>query len=135
MATNTLGTNARQLPHQVVHFLRRTIKVADAGLVVDIGELPAGAVILKPLSGVMVHTVFNAGTNNFLDIGPSTDTGENLWATQLTMLGLGFIPFDEVVTGRVDVDTLVQAVVGVTGNAATTGEAEIIICYIPDTDL
>ena len=135
MATNTAGTQARDLGIEAVHYLRKTIKVGDAATTVTVGYLPAGAVIIKPMSGVMVHTVFNAGTNNRLDIGPSTDSGTNLWATLLTLLGLGFIPIDEAVTNRVESDTTVQAYVDVTGVAATTGEAEIIICYVVDNDL
>ena len=135
MATNTAGTSARNLGIQAVHFIRKTITTADAATTVTVGIIPAGSVILKPISGVDVKTVFNAGTNNRLDIGPSTDSGTNLWGTLLTLLGADFVPLDEAVTHRVEADTTVQAYVDVTGTAATTGEAEIIICFIPDNDL
>jgi hypothetical protein len=40
MATNTAGTNARQLPWQAVHYLRKAITKADATLVVKLGTIP-----------------------------------------------------------------------------------------------
>jgi len=65
----------------------------------------------------------------------STDSGTDLWATDLALGTLAFVPLDEAVTFLVSVDTVVQAAVDLTGTAATTGAAEIIICYIPDNDL
>jgi hypothetical protein len=119
---------------QQVHYLRKGITFADDGTTVDVGTIPAGSLILKPLSGVAVTTVFNAGSTNVLDIGPSTDSGTDLWATDLALGTLAFVPLDEAVTNLVSVDTFVQAAVDLTGTAATTGAAEIVICYIPDND-
>lgn len=119
---------------QQVHYLRKGITFADDGTTVDVGTIPAGSLILKPLSGVAVTTVFNAGSTNVLDIGPSTDSGTDLWATDLALGTVAFVPLDEAVTNLVSVDTYVQAAVDLTGTAATTGAAEIVICYIPDND-
>jgi hypothetical protein len=119
---------------QQVHYLRKGITFADDGTTVDVGTIPAGSMVLKPLSGVLVTTVFNAGSTNVLDVGPSTDSGTDLWATDLALGALAFVPLDEAVTFLVSVDTYVQAAVDLTGTAATTGAAEIVICYIPDND-
>lgn len=135
MPTGTAGTAARQFHTQQVHYLRKSITFADDGLTVTVGTIPAGSLILRPLSGVAVTTAFNAGSTNVLDIGPSTDSGTDLWATDLSLTALAFVPLDEAVTNLVSVDTVVQAAVDLTGTAATAGAAEIIICYIPDNDL
>ena len=134
MATGTASTSARQYHQQMIHFLRKSITFADDGTTVTVGTIPAGSLVLKPISGVAVTTVFNAGSTNVLDVGPSTDSGTDLWATDLALGTLGFVPIDEAVTNLVSVDTVVQAAVDLTGTAATTGAAEIIIAYIPDTD-
>jgi hypothetical protein len=129
-----MGTGGRVLHDQAVHFLRKSITFSNNGQTVNVGYLPAGATIIKPASGIAVTTVFNGDTDNFVDIGLSTDSGTNNYATQLTGLGLGFIPMDEAVSGLVgSSDVLIQALVTSTASAST-GAAEIIICYVPDTD-
>lgn len=133
MTTGTQGTTARQYPQQMIHYLRKGITFADDGKTVDIGTLPDGAIILKPLSGVAVNVAFNGGTTNTLDIGPSTDSGTNLWGTLLALGTIAFVPLDEAVTLLVSGDTKVQAKV-VSTAGATAGSAEIIIAYIPDND-
>lgn len=134
MTTGTVATTARQYSQQMIHYLRKSITYADDGLTVDVGTIPAGALIIKPLSGVAVNVAFNGATTNTLDIGPSTDAGTNLWGTLLALGTIAFVPVDEVVTMLVSVDTKVQAkVVSTTG--ASAGSGEIIIAYIPDNDL
>lgn len=134
MATGTAGSAARQFHTQQIHYLRKSITFADDGTTVTVGTIPAGSILVKPISGVAITTVFNAGSTNVLDVGPSTDSGTDLWATDLALGTLGFVPIDEAVTNLVSVDTIVQAAVDLTGTAATTGAAEIIIAYIPDND-
>ncbi|BEV47350.1 hypothetical protein [Afipia carboxidovorans] len=133
MATGTPGTTARQLPYQMVHYLRKKITYADNGNTVDVGTIPAGALILKPLSGVAVATAFNGGATNTLDIGPSTDAGTDLWATALALGTTTFVPIDEAVSNLVAVDTKVQAKV-VSTAGATAGEGYIVIAYVPNND-
>jgi hypothetical protein len=132
MATGTAGSVARQYHTAQIHYLRKDITKADAATTVTVGVIPAGSIILEAISGVYVDEVFNAGTNNRLDIGVSTDSGTNNFATLLTLLGIGFIELDEVAaTLKVASDSTIQAYVDVTGTAATTGAASIIIAYIP----
>src|SRR6185312_12829284 len=109
---------ARVYSDQMVHYLRKAITFADNGKTVDVGTIPAGALFLKPISGVHVAVAFNGDTTNTLDIGPSTDAGTNLWATVLALGTIGFIPCDEVVSNVVSVDTLVQAKVVSTSGAS-----------------
>ena len=132
MATGTAGTVARHYHTHQIHYIRRDITTADAATTVVVGVIPAGSIIVEAISGVYVHVVFNAGTNNRLDIGASTDSGTNNYATALTLLGIGMIELDEVAaTLKVTSDTTISAYVDVTGTAATTGQASIVIAYIP----
>lgn len=133
MPTNTAGSVARNNQTQQINYLRKHITFADNGKTVDIGTIPAGSLVLKPISGVAVSVAFNGGTTNTLDIGPSTDTGTDLWATILALGTIGFIPVDEVVSLVVATDTLVQAKV-VSTASATTGAGDIVIAYIPNND-
>ena len=113
-----------------VHYLRKTIAYTDNGTTVTVGVIPAGSVLLKPISGVSVSVAFNGGATNTLDIGPSTDSGTNLWMTIGALGSIAFVPLDEAVSNVVSVDTTVQAYV-VSTAAASAGSGEIVICYIP----
>lgn len=127
--------NPRLYHTQQVHYLRKNFTYADSLATLDVGVIPAGSVVLKPISGVSVHVAFTAGTNKRLDIGPSTDTGTNLWGTLLSLASINaLVPLDEAVTMKVDVDTLVQAYVDCTGATNTAGEGVIVIAYVPNND-
>lgn len=133
MATGTAGTAARDYNMQMIHYLRKTITYSDDGTTVTIGTIPAGSLLVKPISGVSVNVAFNGATTNTLDIGPSTDSGTNLWMTVGALGSIAFVPLDEAVTMLVSSDTIVQAAV-VSTAGASAGSAEIIIAYIPDND-
>jgi len=125
---------ARLFKSQQIHYLRKSITFADHGKTVEVGVIPAGSQLVKPISGVAVNVAFNGSTTNTLDIGPSDDPGTNLWATTLALGTIGFVPLDEVVSNLVTNDTIVSA--GVVSTAsASSGQGEIIIAYIPDNDL
>lgn len=121
----------RQYHHQLVHFLRKEITFADAGTTVTVGEIPAGSVILKPISGVNVSTAFNGDTTNTVDIGP--DDNSDLFGTDLALGAAGFVPLDEAVSQYVAGDTTIVADV-VSTDGPTAGTAQIIIAYVPDID-
>lgn len=128
MAANT----ARQYPAQLVHYLRKTLLFSDSGAK-TVGVIPSGALILKPASGAHIVTAFNAGTTNTIDIG--SDADGDLYATALAAGTANFIPCDEVIGGfRVNADTTVTATYNQSGTAASAGEAEVVIAYIPDND-
>lgn len=128
MATNTAATNARLYHTDQVHYLAKNFTYADDGSTISLGYLPAGAVIVKPMSGVAVHVAFNAGTTNVLDIGTAADT--DLYATDLALGSIAFVALDEAVSMTVAADTEVKFVVDLTGTAATAGSATAIIAYV-----
>lgn len=128
MPTNTAATNARLYHTDQVHYLAKSFTYADDGSVLSLGYLPAGAVIIKPMSGVSVHVAFNAGTTNVLDIG--TAANDDLYGTDLALGSIAFVPLDEAVSLAVAEDTLITATVDLTGTAATAGSATVIIAYV-----
>ena len=124
---------ARLLHTQQIHYGRVGIVYGDNGVVKTIVKIPAGSLILKALSGVHITTVFNAGANNYLDIGTIAD--DDLFGTDLSLTTATFVPLDEAVgTFYCTSETTVTATLGLTGTAATTGAAEVFIAYIPDND-
>lgn len=132
MATNTQGTAARQYPQQMVHYLRKGFTYSDNGSVLTVGVLPAGAQIIKPMSGVAVNVAFDAGTTNVLDIG--TSANDDLLGTDLALGSIAFVALDEAVSGAIAADTTITATPSLTGTAATAGQGEVIICYVVDND-
>ena len=136
MATNSAGSIARQLPIQAVHYLRKSVTFADNGTEVTVGWLPAGALIIQPMSGVRITTAFNAGSTNVIDVGANTGNDDpDEFATDLALGTVAFVPLDEA-TGvyTMTADTQITATVALSGTAATAGAAEVVICYIPDND-
>ncbi len=120
-------TTPRQLQTQQIHYFRKTISYTQNAQVIDVGVLPAGATVLKPLSGIAINTAFN-GSSQTLDIGVSTDT--DFWATDLSLSVATFVACDENVTFTVSAVSLVQCVF--TTTSASAGAGELIIAFIPD---
>lgn len=134
MATNQQGSLARYNTPQQIDYLRRRVTVANAGVAVSVGILPPNAIILKALSGVTVSTVFNAGTTNTVDIGV-TGTA-NLYGSALSLTATNFVPVAQAVSYLTSSagDTEVFATVNLSGTAATTGVADIVIAFVPNND-
>ena len=126
------GTTARVYPYQLIHYLRKGFTFADDGSVLTVGIIPAGAQILRALSGVEVNVAFNAASTNVLDIG--TTANDDLYATDLALGTIAFVPLDEAVSMTVAAATTITATVDLTGTAATTGQGEIVIAFLPDND-
>lgn len=118
---------ARQYHTQQVHYLQKAFTFSDIAAT-EIGTLPAGATIIRPMSGVQVNTVFNAGTANVIDIGTLAD--DDLYATDLAGGTATFVPLDENVNVTMAADTTLYVKYVPTGTAATTGAAVAIICYV-----
>lgn len=117
------------LARHSIRFAEKYFTFADDGSTLDIGTLPEGAMIIRPISGIHVIQAFNAGSTNVADIGPSTDT--DLWATDLALGTVGFVPLDENVSNIIGSGQgRVQVAVDLTGSAATTGKARAVISYI-----
>ena len=129
MPTNTPGSTARQLQDQQITYLRLPVTIADNGVARTVGVLPAGALILRSMSGVHVGVAFNAGTTNTIDIGvPGT---ANRYGSALALGTLGaFNPTAQGVDYRVTADTTITATVTLAGTAATAGQADVVIAYV-----
>jgi hypothetical protein len=137
MATGTAGTNARQLPWQVVHFLRKTVNYNDTGIgtadTVKLGTLPSGALILD--AQVRVTTAFNAATTNVLTVGTSSGSDADV---------VSAADVDEATTGSYQAtrgrdltfsaDTALYVKYTQSGTAATAGVATVIVAYVTNTD-
>lgn len=121
---------ARDMGEQQIHYLRKNFTFADNGKVLTVGTLPAGAVIIKAISGVHVSTVFNAGTTNVLDIGTTAD--DDLYGTDLALGTVGPVALDEAVSQLVASDTTITATPALSGTAATTGVGQVVIAYFPN---
>jgi hypothetical protein len=131
MATNTAGTVARNFQKQMIHYLRKTVTTSDLAVAVNVGYIPAGSLIVRPISGqeVTVAFVSTAGGVPRLDIG--TTANDDLYGTDLSSTAIGFVPLDELVDLTVSVDTLITATLA-SSAAVTAGSAEVVIAYIPD---
>ena len=127
------GSDARQFHTQQIHFLRKSVAFGDDGVELTVGKIPAGSTILKPLSGVNVDVAFNAGSTNVIDIG--TDADADLYGTDLALGSIAFVPLDEAVAMTVSAETTITATVALGGTAATAGNGEVVIAYVPDIDL
>lgn len=121
---------ARQLHTQQIHYLRKRVNFNDSNIAggVVMGTLPAGAMIVS--QDVRCNTAFNAATTNALNVGTAAG-GTQLFtdaatagARQPTKANLSF---------ATDTDIFVQY--AQTGTAATTGQADIVIGYVPNNDL
>ena len=133
MATGTAGTTARRTEAQCIHYMRADFNVTEAdasgGTTKTVGVLPAGAIMIRNISGFMVLVAFDDST--VVDIGTSA-TGD-LYATNLATTSTGMIPIDEAVTNKVYVDTTVVCNVAGNGNV-TVGAGSCIIAYVLAND-
>lgn len=124
----------RELDFQAVHYLRKSISYsAGASAVVTVGVLPAGALVIG--GGVHVSTVFNAGTNNNIDVGTAADPDG--FATALAMTSAGLKAFDELATSDdllMTTDTTITATLGLTGTAASAGVCQVVVQYVVNND-
>ena len=123
-----IGT-ARLLHTQQINYFRKRVNWNDPGIAagVFVGTFPAGAMIVT--QNVRVNTAFNAATTNALNVG-TTAGGTQLFtdaatagARSPTIAALSFVT---------DTDFYVQY--AQTGTAATAGQADIAIGFIPNND-
>lgn len=130
MATNTAGSVARELSVQAVHFLRKNIN-ESSDATGEIGVIPAGSIILAPISGVDIKTVFT-GTNPDLQIGITGSVSK--YGSDLDLdAAVGFVAMSVAIGHRVEVDTtLIYTLDTDTPAGNEDGEADIIIAYIPN---
>lgn len=135
MATNTAAVvpPARQDPRQVVNSLKKTVNFNDAGISSGVAfdnGFPLGAFILGVW--VAIVTAFNAGSTNVLTVGTNSTTYNNLVAS-------GDVDETAVATTQIlrgsgpsipaSADIVPYVKYTQTGDAATTGQAVIVITY------
>jgi hypothetical protein len=121
---------ARQLHTQQIHYLRKRVNYNDSSISsgVVMGTLPAGAMIVS--QNVRVSQAFNAGTTNALNVGTAA-AGTQLFtdaatagARSPTIANLSFASDQDIYV------TYAQ-----TGTAASAGQADVVIGYVPNNDL
>jgi hypothetical protein len=119
---------ARQLHTQQIHYLRKRVNYNDKGISggVYMGTVPAGAMVV--LNNVRVTTAFN-GTSPGLNVG-ITPTGNDI-LTDTGAVGVRN-PGPNNIVFPVDTDLFVSSIA--TG-APTTGQADIVVAYVPNNDL
>lgn len=126
----------RQFHQQTIHYIRANIAYTDNGKAITIGTVPAGSQIINAISGVFVRTVFNAGSSNVLDIG--TTANDDLYGTDIALGTVAFVALDEAATASgvnawyVSSDTTFTCTPALSGTAAGTGAATVVIAYVPD---
>lgn len=118
---------ARKYHTQQVHYISAPLVFSNTAAV-EIGTVPAGATILRALSGVQVNVAFNAGTANVIDIGTAAD--DDLYATDLAAGSIAFVAIDEAISMAVAADTTLYAKYVPTGTAASAGSGVAVIAYI-----
>lgn len=124
-----MSSPATNLNLPVVHSIRLDITFADRGKQMEIGVVPKGSAILKPISGVNVSTAFNGSGTDLLDIGISSN--DDLFATDLSVAAEGFQAFDEAISNYVTADTKFTATYADANSDATAGVAQVVVCFIP----
>lgn len=129
MAGLNRNYTARNDSYQNIQYLTKDVTFADNGTQITMGKIPAGSLIVKPISGVQINEAFNAGTNNYIQIG--IDSNDDLYGTNLAGGTVTFVPLDEAVAFKVLVDTIITIKVDLSGTAATTGKATGLIAFVP----
>lgn len=132
MTTGTAGSTARQYHQQMLHYLRKGLDEVS-GTSISLGIIPAGAVIVPPISGIHVRTVFS-GTNPVADIGV-TGTLEK-YASDLDLdAAVAYLPLDVATADLlVSADTEIICTLDLSTPVAADGVAEALIFYVPDND-
>ena len=117
---------ARELYGQQITFIKtRLITYADDGTAVHCdAKIPAGSLILKPISGFQVNVAFDGSA--VVDAGPTSN--DDLWATDLATGTIAFVPFDEAVTMYVSEDT--DVIFTMSGGTVAAGEGYGVVAYI-----
>lgn len=127
---------ARKPYHRMVTYISKSFAFDTPGIgtaaTVEIGALPAGALVLETI--VRVKTAFNAGTTNVIKVGTSADDDEFIEAGDVAEGALGTTFSDRSAGIVMTADTSVYVEYTQTGTAATTGEADVIITYIPEVE-
>ena len=132
MAAKPEKRSARKSYQNDVGFIARNVKfdTPSVGAVATIacGTLPAGCFITS--IAVRVKPAFNAASSNTLQVGV---TGEGNKYAELTgtPIPVGTTIFEDYIGEVLTQDTPVWVRYAQTGTAASTGEADVVITYVP----
>lgn len=130
--------SARRYHTQQTHYLRKTVTYNEvaSGTQVLMGTLPKGALVLA--TSVAIKTAFNAGTTNVLIVGTAGDddalvaaAGVDETAVALTRVAPATLAGLVAPTADTDIYTKYTQ----SGTAASAGEAEVVVEFVPDNDL
>jgi len=136
MTTGTAaGIPAREYHTAQVHYMRKTLNAsADNATQRLVGVLPAGALVLKNISGAYVRTpAFDAGT--VLNIGTSTSTSKFATDLSLTLSNVFTAVLEQSLDPVQATPSTVYAQLSASGSIGSAGVVEVIIAYIADNDL
>ncbi len=122
--------SARVYHTQQIHYLRKSMTY-NGTLSVNVGDVPAGALIIPNASGAFVTTAFAGGTPQTLNIGYADDADE--YASALVLTTAGQIELDVETDLLVPEDRTITATL-TAGTGPTAGALEVVIAYIPDND-
>ena len=129
------NANPRVLHTQQVHYFRKRVNFNDAniGTGVIFGTFPANAQVTDAICRVI--TAFNAATTNVLTVGTNASTYNNILAAADITEGTPG-SYRAPVAGLIGmtVDTDLYVMYTQTGTAATTGQADIVVSYVPNND-
>lgn len=137
MATGTAGSAARQYHTQQTHYLRKHVNFNDAGIAAGVvmGTIPAGSVITN--THVVVRTAFNAATTNNLLVGITATGGEIVASADAAAGTTGYKSMVAATVGTnayQAADTPIYVAYTQTGTAATAGQAEVVVSFVPNND-
>lgn len=121
---------ARNLGFETINYLRApiTFAIGTAGIV-NVGTLPAGCLVVRAY--VVVSTVFNFGTTNQVKIGVSG--ADTTFGTTISVAALGTVAATLAASANVapSADTGVICTSLCAGTAGTTGQAYVVVEYLP----
>lgn len=96
---------------------------------IAVGTLPAGCLVTAVY--VRVKTAFNAATTNVIKVGTSADDDHFIEAGDVDETVAGLTVSDRNIGEVYTADTAVWVEYTQSGTAATAGEADVVVTYIP----
>src|SRR5262245_49384607 len=111
---------------EYMHFISGRLIAAQGVLSITVGSIPANGVLVPSFSSILVTQAFNAGATNTVSIGYAGSP--NAFANAVNVGTVGFKTLNGTETFR-EVESAVVATFAQSGTPATSGEAQIILCY------
>lgn len=96
---------------------------------IAVGTLPAGCLVTQVY--VRIKTAFNASTTNVLTVGTTADGDHFVEAGDVDETSTGLTVLDRNIGEVYTADTPVWVQYTQSGDAATAGEADVVMTYVP----